>query len=198
MNGYRRRIFREMSDTLASIGPLNNVLDVGSGDGWFAMSVKSLGLCDKVTAVDVKMRPHCHHPVELYDGERLPFRDNEFDLVYAVDVVHHAPQPGKLLSEMIRCSRRFLLLKDHTWQTELGRLVLLVRDEVGNRPHGVRCLYNFQRGWEWDRVMLDNGMERVQLKHPLQCHTGPLGSFANNNEFLSVWQSPQPLRIGDG
>ena len=198
MNGYRRRIFREMSDTLASIGPLNSVLDVGSGDGWFAMSVKSLGICDKITAVDVKIRPECYHPVELYDGDRLPFRDGEFDLVYAVDVVHHAPKPGKLLDEMIRCSRRFLLLKDHTWQTELGRLVLLVRDEIGNRPKGVRCLYNFQRGWEWDRVMLDNGMERVQLKHPLQCHAGPLGGFANNNEFLSVWQSPERLRTSDG
>jgi SAM-dependent methyltransferase len=198
MNRYRRRIFLEMRSTLESIGPLNSVLDVGSGDGWFAMSVGSLGICEKIAAVDVKKRPHCFHPVELYDGERLPFHDQEFDLVYAVDVVHHAPEPAKLLGEMIRCARRFVLLKDHTWQTAFGRLALVVRDELGNRPKGVRCVYNFQHGWEWDGVMLANGMERVQLKYPLYCHAGPLGGFANNNEFLSVWQPSEPLRDGRG
>lgn len=199
MNGYRRRIFREMRKTLESIGPLSSALDVGSGDGWFAKSVSGLGICDRVTAVDVKARPRGHYPVELYDGERLPFPDDEFDLVYAVDVVHHAPEPAKLLGEMIRCARRFVLLKDHTWQTELGRLALVVRDEIGNRPKGVRCVYNFQHGWEWDRVMLSGGMQRVQLTYPLPCHAGPLGGFANNNEFLSVWRSPiGPLHGGDG
>jgi SAM-dependent methyltransferase len=187
MNGYRRQIFREMHATLSALGSIDGVLDVGAGDGWFANAVETLGICGNVTAVDVQARARCHHPVDLYDGRLLPFPDGAFDLVYAVDVVHHAIEPAKLLAEMARCTRRYLLLKDHTWHTRLGWLILAARDEAGNRPHGVRSVYNYQQDREWDAVLEANGMKQLQLLHPLACHVGPLGRLANHNEFLSLW-----------
>jgi SAM-dependent methyltransferase len=181
-----------MQATLSGLGSIDGVLDVGAGDGWFANSIETVGVCDKVTAVDVKVRPRCHHSVELYDGARLPFPDAAFDLVYAIDVVHHAVEPGKLLAEMARCTRRYLLLKDHTWHTRLGWLVLAARDEVGNRPHGVRCVYNYQKDREWDAVLEANGMRQLRLLYPLPCHIGPVGHLANYNEFLSLWEVAAP------
>ena len=91
MNPYRRRVLYEMEPILkGALDPGNRVLEVGAGDGWFAMSLENLGICNRVTAVDINTRPDSYHIVEIYDGEKLLFSDREFDLVYAVDVVHHA------------------------------------------------------------------------------------------------------------
>lgn len=187
-NGYRRRIWREMRGLLAGLTPMTQILDVGAGDGWFACSIEGTGACDVVTAIDVMARPEPYHRVETYDGDLLPYPDAAYDLVYAVDVVHHAEEPAKLLVQMARCTRRYLLLKDHTWRTKLGWLTLAARDEFGNRRFGVRCVYRYQRGWEWDVVLQRSRLKRVQLIYPLKCHVGPLGRLANTSEFLSLWE----------
>jgi SAM-dependent methyltransferase len=187
-NGYRRRIWREMRGLLSDLAPMAGVLDVGAGDGWFAWSIEKAGACDAVIAIDVMARPELYHRVETYDGGQLPYPDAAYDLVYAVDVVHHAEEPAKLLGEMARCTRRYLLLKDHTWQTKLGWLILAARDELGNRRFGVRCPYRYQRGWEWDVVLRRSCLKRVELIYPLNCHVGSLGRLANTSEFLSLWE----------
>jgi len=187
-NGYRRRIWREMRDLLSDLTPMSRILDVGAGDGWFALSLEHVGACDTVTAIDVLARPKPHHRVEIYDGHQLPFEDAAYDLVYAVDVVHHAEEPAKLLGEMARCTRRYLLLKDHTWRSKLGWLTLAARDELGNRRFGVRCVYRYQRAWEWDVVLRMSHLKRLNLIYPLNCHVGPLGRLANTSEFLSLWE----------
>jgi SAM-dependent methyltransferase len=188
VNGYRRRIWREMRDLLSDLKMMTRILDVGAGDGWFAWSIERMGACDAVTAIDVMARPEPYHRVETYDGDLLPYPDDAYDLVYAVDVVHHADEPAKLLGEMARCTRRYLLLKDHTWLTKSGWLSLAARDEIGNRRFGVRCVYKYQRGWEWDVILQRSYLKRVKLIYPLNCHAGLLGYLANNSEFLSLWE----------
>ena len=36
------------------------------------------------------------------DGEHLPFADNSFDLVYSWGVIHHSPEPEKIIQEIHR------------------------------------------------------------------------------------------------
>lgn len=187
-----------MQQLLTALGTTNKALDVGAGDGWFAMSLERMGICDTVTAVDVEPRPRAFHPVEIYDGERLPFPDRAFDLVYAVDVVHHADDPSKLLADMARCTRRCLLLKDHTWRTKWGWFALAAMDEVGNRRFGVRSVYNYQHGWEWDAVLRGAELGRVEQLHPLACHTRLLGRLTNSLQFLALWQCDLPGKDGLG
>jgi SAM-dependent methyltransferase len=152
------------------------------------MSIKNIGICDTVTAIDVKPRQRSHHTVEIYDGVRLPFSDGEFDLVYAIDVVHHADDPFKLLAEMARCTRRYLLLKDHTWRTNAGWFALVVMDEAGNRRFGVHSVYKYQCGWEWNTVLDEAGLKQVERVHPLACHIRLLGWLTNGLQFLALWE----------
>jgi ubiquinone/menaquinone biosynthesis C-methylase UbiE len=51
---------------------------------------------------------------ELADGNRLPFRDESFDLVMCNSVLHHLAEPEKLLSEIARLvnSNGAILLRD--------------------------------------------------------------------------------------
>ena len=48
----------------------------------------------------------------LYDGDRMPFRDNQFDTSLILFVLHHTPDPAKVLAEAKRVSKKIIILED--------------------------------------------------------------------------------------
>lgn len=188
MNPYRQRILEQFKTVLAPYAPLERSLDFGGGDGWFAKSLHDEGLVKEVTPIDVQARPNTHVPVALYDGQHIPFPDRSFDLVTSTDVLHHCPDPAAALAEALRCSRRFFLLKDHTYRHLPGKLALAVLDELGNRKFGIPSLYLYQRRWEWSHVIEGAGFVQRKLIHPSPVHTGPLGWTTNHLQFISLWE----------
>ncbi len=74
------------------------VLDIGSGvglvDRFLKQEIKNLYGVDVEEGVVEKAKvnnPEVNY--RLYDGARLPFEDNTFDLCFAINVMHHVP-PG--------------------------------------------------------------------------------------------------------
>ncbi len=188
MNPYRQRILPMLLELLAEKSPVANALDFGSGDGWFAQSLRQSGLIGEITPVDVQPRPNALVETQLYDGKSLPFADRSFDLVYSVDVLHHCPDPVASLRNALRCSNRLLLLKDHTWRTKWGKYSLAVLDELGNRKFGIPCVYQYQRRFDWFPVIEESGFRLVRLIHPAVCHTGVLGRLTNSLQFVALWE----------
>lgn len=195
VNAYRRNVFRHLTEVLAPVAPVERALDFGCGDGWFARELGRSGLARRVVAVEVlrRRRRRLVEPV-LYDGRRLPFADRSFDLVYAVDVLHHTPDPPAALRELLRCCRSHFVLKDHTHRSRLGRWTLALLDEVGNRRFGVSSLYNYQRDWEWLPVIEDAGLTLAELRHPVVVERRPVLSwFVNEFQFVGRWRRrPEP------
>lgn len=199
MNPYRLRIRDILAGILAPLGSLPAALDFGAGDGWFAHALMSPGQQGRgqpigaITAVDVVPRARQHHPVRIYDGERLPFADRAFDLVYSIDALHHCPSPEHSLKELTRTAGRYLLLKDHTCNGILGRLTLAILDEIGNRRFSIRSPYHYQRGQEWFTLIAEQGFVLEKLIHPAVCHTGPLGWATNGLQFIALWRRDEVL-----
>jgi SAM-dependent methyltransferase len=88
------------------------VLDVGCGVG--LTDARLVAHVDDLVGVDVSEgmveRARAAVPAatyELYDGSRLPFADGEFDLAFAICVLHHVDVPDRrpLLAEMARVTR---------------------------------------------------------------------------------------------
>ena len=188
MNAYRERVWRLLRDTIAPRGPFRNVLDFGSGDGWFASQFNGSGLVSRLVPLDVKRRDAVFVEPQLYSGHILPFGDAEFDLVYSVDVLHHCPDPMLQLAELRRCSSRYLLLKDHKCQTQIGRYALAVLDELGNRRFGIPSTYRYQRKWEWHAQLLAAGWQSISFIHPAPCHTGALGAMTNSLQYVALYE----------
>lgn len=46
------------------------------------------------------------------NGERLDFADNSFDATVELGVLHHVPDPSKVVAEMIRVSRHAIFISD--------------------------------------------------------------------------------------
>jgi SAM-dependent methyltransferase len=48
----------------------------------------------------------------IYDGHRLPFKDNQFDTSLILFVLHHTPDPAEILVEARRVSRKIIVMED--------------------------------------------------------------------------------------
>ncbi len=70
------------------------------------------------------------------EAENLPFAAGEFDLVTAIEVLEHVPDPVHTLAEMARCAERHLLVS--VPREPLWRMLNMARGaywrELGNTP----------------------------------------------------------------
>lgn len=188
ITGYRCRTYRLVRDVIRSLGPIRSAVDVGAGDGWYVRTLLEEGAVERCTAVEVTRRSETLLEPMLYDGIRLPLADRSAELVYAVDVVHHARDPMALLDEMARVSSRWIVLKDHRYQMALGRATLAVLDELGNRRFGIPSPGRYQRGWAWLQHLARAGFTTRRMVHPAACHAGLLGALTNGLQFVAAFE----------
>ena len=81
------------------------MLEIGGGNGFQAACLATWGF--DVTSVDVGQEGWAtqHYPVIPYDGSRLPFRDDAFDVVFSSNVLEHVVGLPMLLAETRRVMR---------------------------------------------------------------------------------------------
>ena len=135
--------------------PLDQVakaLDVGAGNG-FSTCYAPPGIECVATDGSVHMlRRHPGPDLALADAQALPFRDASFDLAFCWELLHHVDQPWRVLAEMRRVSRRWVLVlepnplnlaqflfaladPEHRWVLRFSRRYLLDQfDRAGLRP----------------------------------------------------------------
>lgn len=184
---YRQSIVAGIASALAARSGITQTLDFGAGDGFFAAHLPQVTRIGTVTPVDVVERAASWVKPTLYDGKTLPFADRSFDLAYAIDVLHHCPDPIVAIEEMARCTSRYLLIKDHNHTGPVGRAVLAVMDELGNRRFGIPSLYLYQKRWSWVAWIEAHGFVRRHWVHPMRCHRGPM-AWTNQLQFLALWE----------
>jgi SAM-dependent methyltransferase len=170
---HNRRI-RVLSDHLAElIPPRAQVLDVGSGDGLLAHTIRQRRTEVEMKGIDVLVRGHTHVPVDAFDGRDIPYGDASFDFVMFVDVLHHAEDPNHLLREAVRVARRGLLIKDHTLEGFLAGPTLRFMDRVGNQRHGVALPYNYWTHQQWSQSIEALGLRIGAWKSELGLYARP-------------------------
>jgi ubiquinone/menaquinone biosynthesis C-methylase UbiE len=92
------------------------VLDVGSGTGFFLLNLWQAGFVGEAHACDISpgmvavcaesaRSIGCDARLKVADAEHLPYRDATFDLVTAHAVLHHMPDPLNTFHEMFRVLR---------------------------------------------------------------------------------------------
>jgi SAM-dependent methyltransferase len=145
--GRRVSVLSRQIDRLLEHG--SRVLDVGCGDGAIGAALSTQRPDLEYSGVDVLVRPHAQIPVREFDGRRLPFPDNDFDTLLAVDVLHHAAEPEQLLRELTRVARKRVVIKDHRLNGLFAGATLRFMDRVGNARHGVDMPHNYWREAQW-------------------------------------------------
>lgn len=96
IHAYLTWLYKEIEFSLKG----NFILEVGAGAGLSSnfMSLKKVVRTDylpwKIPGIQGAI-----------DAQQLPFSDNSFDSAFALDAVHHIPNPGKAISELCRVVR---------------------------------------------------------------------------------------------
>ena len=93
---------------------INNLIDVGAGDGNILSFLSEKNFCSDLTAVEIsdsaiqqikKKKIPGLIEIKPFDGYNLPFSDKQFDLAICSHVIEHVEHPRKLLSEIKRISK---------------------------------------------------------------------------------------------
>lgn len=124
----------------------SRILDLGGGWGFYADPLKKRG--NEHLVLDVVKPGYQKAPVVLYEGSRIPFPDQSFDVTVLVTVLHHVPDPASLFKEVRRVTRRKVVVVEDLYRHALGRLWTICRDRILNvefmsHPH------QFRKDGEW-------------------------------------------------
>jgi ubiquinone/menaquinone biosynthesis C-methylase UbiE len=111
MRGFMRALDRSLPETNPSA-----VLEVGVGEGEVSARVAGSFQSAFVIGVDLPSESLAEGwkgrglRGAFGDAQRLPFRDRSFDLVLAIEVLEHLPDPAGALSEIARVAKGDVVL----------------------------------------------------------------------------------------
>jgi SAM-dependent methyltransferase len=184
---FGRRV-QALADTIAEMTPdgATTLLDVGCGDGTLARSILQRRSQLHARGVEIRARPHTAIPVQEFDGRILPFPDRSHDMVMLVDVLHHAEEPMRLISEAGRVASRAVIIKDHLTDAWLSYERLRLMDWVGNIGHGVPLRYEYWSRAQWRDAFGAAHLREVERRERLGLYRLPLRwVFEHRLHFVS-------------
>jgi ubiquinone/menaquinone biosynthesis C-methylase UbiE len=123
---FRRRIPAKIVSRLKP-GQGDVVLDIGGGTGYNSARVGST--CRRVVVIDIsfkmlkKAEKYPQLLLVLGDARMLPFKDQTFDVVIAVDSLHHVSDYPGVLKEVRRIGRNKVFVAEFSAKTLAGKLL---------------------------------------------------------------------------
>jgi 2-polyprenyl-3-methyl-5-hydroxy-6-metoxy-1,4-benzoquinol methylase len=126
---------------------IDSVLDVGCGEGFTMNRMKKAKIGKTREGIEyfetpIAIAKEMYPDLKIKQGDiyDLPYKANSFDLVVCTEVMEHLENPKKALRELVRVSRKYILIS------------------VPNEPWFMTS--NFLRGKNWKRW--GNDIEHIQ------------------------------------
>ena len=110
-SSYRSRLIIETYNKLVQKG--DRVLDVGCGNG-VVSAILAQEFRIKIVGCDMmRYLTRAISFVQMEKEDRLPFRNNAFDVIFFNDVLHHTPRQNqeKLILESLRVAKKVLIFE---------------------------------------------------------------------------------------
>lgn len=125
-----------------------HIVEIGAGNGLVAQMLHTatganFELLDVVDYNTSKL------PLHLYDGKKLPFADNSFDLAMLVFVLHHNPDPRPVMQEALRVARHGVLVIENDTRGVVKKPVTRLIDSTEHLRRGVPPCYFTKSADEW-------------------------------------------------
>jgi SAM-dependent methyltransferase len=167
----------------------DQVLDVGCGSGSLGHAIQVARPGVRVSGLERARRGGELIPVEAYDGTVIPHDRGTFDVVILADVLHHEPEPDRLIGECARVSRRLVIIKDHKRDGLLAQQRISLLDWAANAPHGVPCLYRYNALSEWRESHRRNRLSVVEELEAMRVYPQPYEAFLGGRlHYFAVLQ----------
>ncbi len=163
--------FRALSGLLDQMTDVRSVLDIGCGEGYASMRIREALPEADYFALDIDLElvveatcDDAHGCGVVADASRLPFSEDQFDLVIALEVLEHLPEPRLALAEIRRVSRTYLIAS--VPNEPLWRVLNMARgaylSDFGNTPGHLQ-----HWGASSFRRLLETEAEVMDMHRPL-------------------------------
>ena len=138
------------------------ILDIGSGNCALNLLTKNAGF--DITGLDIKNKsafPEIE-PV-IYDGKKLPFKDEEFDVVQLITVLHHIKDPDFTVEEAIRVGKKVIIMED-IYTNYFQKIITFIADSINNwefigHPHTNKT------DQQWRELFKKNSMKIEKVEY---------------------------------
>jgi SAM-dependent methyltransferase len=118
---------------MIGVNSQTHVLDVGCGNGFFTHYWKEK--TPHVIGIDFsqEMLMKNQNPLRVRGrAEALPFKDQSFDVVFCSNLLHHVERPVDVVKEMVRVSKRHVVLSEPNARNPFMNLFSrIVKEENG-------------------------------------------------------------------
>lgn len=135
------------------IGSRGRLLDFGCGDLslliWLHRALPGVSLTG-IDVVDTGVRENgitfC-----TYDGKKIPFKNTSFDTTIVYHVFHHCDDPKKALREVMRVTKKQILMVEPVYRNSLDLFFMKILDRLGNgwRNVTIAMPFMFQKEQTW-------------------------------------------------
>jgi ubiquinone/menaquinone biosynthesis C-methylase UbiE len=139
-----------------------NILDFGAGSCSVCRLLRKKGF--KIVPLDIhnlsladEIKPY------LYDGEKIPFKDNSFDTALILTVLHHTSHPKEIIKEVMRVAKRIIIIEE-IYRSRLQKYLTFIYDSIFNfeffgHPHSNK------RDLEWKAIFNELNLKLVDTKY---------------------------------
>jgi 2-polyprenyl-3-methyl-5-hydroxy-6-metoxy-1,4-benzoquinol methylase len=195
-NRFLRRLMYFINDLRAKkymikrILPLINIsdriLDIGAGPCNICKILKEQGY--NITPLDIQNVSFVDNikPI-LYNGIKIPFDKQTFDVALLLTVLHHTKHPDKIIKEAKRVSKRIIIIED-IYNNVLNKYLTFFFDSLTNfefkgHPHTNR------NDEQWKDTFKKLGLKLIDFKYS---HYFPV--FKHGTYILENLNSYSPKR----
>jgi len=159
--GYARA--RDMVQKIQSfLDKKDLILDIGSGTCNICEILSNKGY--KITPLDVQNLSFVDYmnPI-IYDGTKIPFNDDKYDKSLILTVLHHTPEPEKILREAKRVSKRIIIIED-IYTNWLHKYVTYFFDSLLNLEF-VGHPHTNKNDKQWKKTFEKLGLKLIDVKY---------------------------------
>jgi len=134
----------------------SKILDLGCGSGIAAKHFQEF-FKSKVIGADIRDNRLVSIPFQIFDGRKLPLKDDSFDVVLINYVLHHCHFPEELLKEAKRVSKKIIIFEDLP-EGILAKLRCKIHQLTF---FGGKKTFNFKTKKEWKKIFEKLGLKIV-------------------------------------
>lgn len=140
----------------------SKIIDIGTGSGQFSLILKQDG--HQVTSVDIKDKTNTNLITPtVYDGEKLPFDSNSFDISLLITVLHHCPNPEKVFQEAVRVSKSRIFVLEDVYSNSVMKYLTWWMDSLMNLEFFGHPHTNKPEA-EWEALFEENRLKVISKK----------------------------------
>jgi SAM-dependent methyltransferase len=139
------------------------ILDLGCGSGIFAKKIEEK-LKKKVLGIDIVDKRVFKIPFKIYDGKKIPFANDYFDVVVVAFVLHHTKDPISTLKEAKRVGKRIIIFEDLP-EGIFGKAYCFLHWISWNLFFGKSPKFNFHTSKEWEEIFKNLGLKLISERN---------------------------------